>query len=534
MLSYGQTVGLLYFDEENAFRGYTLFYPENQNDVFLIDNCGQIVHTWSSDMERLSGKEQYLDDQGRLYLACIKPDLFGPTFGTGGSGGVLEILDWDGQILWQHIVADTLERQHHDLHIMPNGNILYIVWENIDLEVAYAHGFDRNNSQIGFWPDKIVEINPATDEIVWQWRAFDHMIQDIDSNLLNYGEVSSHPERIDINYLDFAFGRQDVHHINSVDYNPELDLILLSVRNFNEIWIIDHSTTIEEAAGHSGGNFGHGGDLLYRWGNPAAYKSGDAGDQKLFRNHDASWIDQVPEDHPLFGKISVFNNFVSNGVSRGDVLDFPLDTMTHSFLKDSDGTFLPKQIFTSYQHPMPEKTYSTAGSNIQFLPDGHVVMCAARQGRIFELTPEGDLAWEYFVPLKHGLPVKQGSEVSISENFTFSGRKYSFDFPGFAGKDLTPKGFLELDPLDNCTLNVEDRETSGVNVYPNPSRGRIMVKMPIGGEIRVLDAFGRVRYRQYHESGDNDIFLDLDPGLYFLSVKSNGYHIFHTQKVLVF
>ena len=62
--------------------------------------------------------------------------------------------------------------------------------------------------------------------------------------------------------------------VNSVDYNEAFDQIILSSHNFNEIWVIDHSTTTAQAASHSGGNSGMGGDLLYRWGNPRAYRYG--------------------------------------------------------------------------------------------------------------------------------------------------------------------------------------------------------------------------------------------------------------------
>ena len=58
-------------------------------------------------------------------------------------------------------------------------------------------------------------------------------------------------------------------HCNGLDYNSALDQIALSCRGMNEVYIIDHSTTTEEAVGHTGGNAGKGGDILYRWGNPS-------------------------------------------------------------------------------------------------------------------------------------------------------------------------------------------------------------------------------------------------------------------------
>jgi hypothetical protein len=58
------------------------------------------------------------------------------------------------------------------------------------------------------------------------------------------------------------------NHMNSIDYNPTFDQIAMSVRGNSEVWIIDHSTTTAQAKGHTGGKYGKGGDLLYRYGNP--------------------------------------------------------------------------------------------------------------------------------------------------------------------------------------------------------------------------------------------------------------------------
>src|SRR5690606_34374153 len=107
----------------------------------------------------------------------------------------------------------------------------------------------------------------------------------------NYGNPIDHPELLDINLGDSlpplisvdsmnilkSLGRarrnelpenrgSDLYHINSIKYNSELDQIAFSSPSLNEIFIIDHSTTTQESAGHRGGRWGKGGDFLYRWG----------------------------------------------------------------------------------------------------------------------------------------------------------------------------------------------------------------------------------------------------------------------------
>ena len=94
-------------------------------------------------------------------------------------------------------------------------------------------------------------------------------------------------------------------HCNSISYNPMLDEILISSRSMSEIYIIDHSTSTQQASSHSGGNHNKGGDIVYRWGNPQVYNQGSLIDKKLFGQHDAHWI---PNDFPDGGKIMIFNN----------------------------------------------------------------------------------------------------------------------------------------------------------------------------------------------------------------------------------
>ena len=158
--------------------------------------------------------------------------------------------------------------------------------------------------------------------IVWEWHIWDHMCQDTDPSLPNYSSnIADHPELIDINMIQSqggpgpGGGGGDWFHVNGVDYNEDLDQIVFSSKHFNEIFIIDHSTTTLEASGHDGGNSNKGGDILYRWGNPANYGRGDISDQKLNAQHGVHWIHL---GYIGAGKLLIFNNNPSDTLSNSN------------------------------------------------------------------------------------------------------------------------------------------------------------------------------------------------------------------------
>ncbi len=228
------------------------------------------------------------------------------SFNSGGRGGRIEIFAPDGTLTNTLILATTLMQQHHDVHPMPNGNILCITWEWHS--VAEALGAGRTTlSASSFWSETILEIRPTsatTWETVWQWRLWDHLIQDSDAAKPGFGVVAEHPELCDINFGTVS-SVGDWIHMNAIDYSPERDEILVSSRSLDELWVIDHSTSTAEAASHAGGTHGKGGDFLYRWGNPQGYDRGTAAHRQFFVVHGATWIDS---GLPGAGNILAFNN----------------------------------------------------------------------------------------------------------------------------------------------------------------------------------------------------------------------------------
>ncbi|MFT5829571.1 MAG: hypothetical protein ACI9D0_000146 [Bacteroidia bacterium] len=373
-------------------RGLTLFNPNFDQNTYLLDNNGQIVHTWN--LTQNPGNTVYLEEDGTLLRSHQIPG----GIGIGGKGGGVQRVRFDGSFSWEFPVANSLIQQHHDVLPMPNGNVMMIVWSKQTAADAIAAG--RNPSLISsptFFPEILIEYQqsgPTTGTEVWRWESMDHLVQDFDPTKPNFGVVADHPERIDINFPPNVITNGDWLHGNSVSYDEQLDQLLFSVPFLNELWIIDHSTTSAEAAGSTGGNSGKGGDLLYRWGNPAAYDAGTSADQKLFNQHGGMFIEP---GRPGAGNILVFNNQVPGPVQHSEVWELTRQADAGGNYPLAPGAaFGPAAPTWSYAAPVVSDFNSGFLSSAQRMPNGNTMVCSGVQGWLFEVDPAGTKVWEYF------------------------------------------------------------------------------------------------------------------------------------------
>ena len=280
--------------------------------------------------------------------------------------------------------------------------------------------------------------------------------------------------------------------MNSVDYNAELDHILLSARDFSEIWVIDHSTTTEEAAGHTGGNSGKGGDLLYRWGNPEAYGRGAPADRELYLQHDARWIESA---FPGEGNILVFDNGDHRrGGEYSRVLEIepPVDGAGEYSIAAGEA-FSPDAPAWSYQAPEPADFFSRRLSGANRLPNGNTLICQGGHGRFFEVTPDGQIVWEYVSPVTDRGPLVQGAPIPLrnaedTTNRVFQAKRYGADYPGLAGRDLTPMGVIEL-PKPTPTPSPTDTPTPEPTASPTPTTPDVVLgDANCDGAVNSIDA----------------------------------------------
>jgi hypothetical protein len=387
--SLSQTMNSANEPSPTFLEGQILYAPMWNTITYLIDSTGQVNHTWPSSF--FPGVAVWWLGDGTILRTIRVGD-----FVTAGAGGGVQKVKWDGTIEWDFRYNTNGYLSHHDVKTLPNGNVLLIAWETKTRSEAIAAGRNPNyvNNQ-GLMPDHIIEVKPTgptSGDIVWEWHVWDHLIQDYDSSKENYGAVGDHPELVDINYATSTM--TDWLHTNSIDYNKQFDQILVSVPNFGEIWVIDHSTTTEEAAGHTGGNSGMGGDLLYRWGNPQAYRAGTSPDRKFFWQHDATWI---KPGCPGQGHILVFNNGLNRpgtDYSSIDEIVPPVNESGH-YYRENDSAYGPSAQTWMYSADPPSSFYVSHLSGAQRLSNGNTLICNGESGKIFEVTPEGTTVWQY-------------------------------------------------------------------------------------------------------------------------------------------
>jgi hypothetical protein len=406
-----------------AAPGYTLYAPLEQKQTYLIDLDGKVAHAWKTTTQ--PGLIQYLLPNGHL-LRAGNLKIKGVWEEGRGAGGRVEELDWDGNVVWRYDVADDSAMQHHDIEPLPNGNVLVLAWERKTRAEALAAG--RNPRLLvsnELWPETVVEYSPSTESVVWEWHVWDHLVQERDPSLANYGDVSANPARIDLNYvLPGSTGDADWNHANSVAYNAELDQIMISSRSFSEFWIIDHATTTEEARGPAG-------DLLFRYGNPDAYGKGGPVDQQLFVQHDPDWI---PAGVPGAGDILVFSNGLPERREYSTVEQVKPVMENGQYVKDANGVFAATST-TVYPKTKKGARFSAIISGAQRMANGDTLVTHGPQGLMVEVDPSGKTVWEYEntrYSVHKDTPTESGAGIPIEPWWTFRARRYDPAYSGLA------------------------------------------------------------------------------------------------------
>jgi hypothetical protein len=393
--------GLLKYDTAKAYQGYTLIAPNEDKTTYLVDMEGYIVHTWPS--QYLPGQHALLLENGNLLRGGRLPN---PPVMHGGASGIVQEIDWNGNVVWEYKNLTPNSVQHHTFCRMPNGNTLVLCWEKKTREEAIAKGRDPNTvKENGIWPDYVQEVS-REGKVVWEWHVWDHL--------------GTGPDQFNLNFIlpprAGVMAGADWTHFNTVGYIPETDQIILNSRNFSEFYLINHKT----------------GAMEFRWGNPCAYGQGkcpsfdDDGDQQLFGPHNVSKLDN--------GNFLIFDN----GWQR------PEGNRSRAVEVDPKS----KVIVWQYATRTPNSFYSAFQGSAQRLPNGNTLITSTMSGHIFEVTggARPQVVWEFVLPTSaRGVPTCFVEDTTGSVHRAY---RYGLDYPAFEGKDLSLRRPFKLGCLE--------------------------------------------------------------------------------------
>ena len=442
-INLGYSQGGVITNKDATEEGYVLFkeaassWTSSNVNIYLMNNCGQIVNTWDGDI---------------LYYTHAKLLPNGNIIFHDGT--TIYEKSWDNELL-NTVTLNSFDTQiDYEVIKLENGNYLSVGRKYLDYAGFQALGFIPDNGDPDV-VDVVMELDSISGEILWEWNISDHSIQERDPTKSNYGIVAEHPELLNIDAIStYDWSWHESFMINGFDYNPELEQIMVSVRKMSEVVIIDRSTTTEEASGHTGGNSGKGGDVLFRWGNPGNYTDGSFDERKLYFQHNPKWIKYGPHK----GKISMFNNGLSREFdgprfSEGPVVDTHVDSQGNYSL-DSNNQFSSGEADIYYRAAEESDFFqSDYLSGVEMMPNGNAYFTVGQENKFYEVTEEGEIVWEFILP---------------GSSDPFRTEKYPIDYPAFANKELIPIEYVPgTTPHPDCSLsssNELDKELSQVTV----------------------------------------------------------------------
>jgi len=353
-------VGLRAFDPGRACPGFTMFAPhfEQNRLVYLIDLRGEVVHTWR--MPYPPGLSGYLTERGTLFYNGRTPEKgFLSRFPFKG-GAVLEA-DWKGNVLWEVRHPD----HHHHGILLRNGNVLLNCLGQVPDQIAErVTGGTADHSL----PSALYAPPPAGD--------VGKMYADYLAELTPAGQTVWQWRSWE--HLDpVADGIAEVQSLrtlwalgNSVLELPDGD-ILVSYRPISTVIRIARQT----------------GEIVWKLGPPT-----------LAGQHAPTPLDN--------GNILIFDN----GVHRLD------DPLPFSRVIEIDPA--TKNIAWTYQDRPVSNFFTPRMGNAQRLPNGNTLINEATFGRLFEVTRDGEVVWEYVNPFFGGPANAETNEIFRAYRYT--------------------------------------------------------------------------------------------------------------------
>ena len=332
-------LGTTIYIPEKCFNGYTVFsYEVGVPAARIIDMNGNVVN----EISPVRAARAKLLKNGNILTVS------GMAWSSWRKEGDVREYSWDGELVWRYKPPGLA---HHDVERLENGNTLLVYQEEVPREYLEKVKDPKRRTKI--LSDVVLEVTPEK-EIVWEWHGYRHL------DLNWYNPLCG----VDWMHTNTVRALPENRHYDAGDKRFKPGNIIISPRSLDTILIIDRETK----------------EVVWKYkGN---YKGGLQG------QHDAHMIDR---GLPGAGNILVFDNGSST---------VPLRSLKHpgeTYVLEIDPS--TEKIVWKYENG--EKFFSKFRGSVQRLPNGNTLICEADGRRIFEVTMEGEIVWEYTIPYHH-------------------------------------------------------------------------------------------------------------------------------------
>jgi len=401
--------GVTIYEPDRCWKGYTLLSamaghePAPNGPLYtaiLIDMEGNLVKEWAFSPQ---GVPMKMLPGGYVTAGTVAPPV----------QNALTLMDWDGNVIWR------LDRNHHHDYQIEGNPVGYYApgaepmvkgGKKLILGITYpdpnatAHVCD-----FPLYDDVLWELD-ADGNVLWKWLGWEHIAQ--------LGFDAAARDAIKTNRIQFMDPKaSDWLHCNSAswlgpnkwydqgDLRFHPDNVIVDFRNTNTIVIIARHD-------HPQGKWVSG-DIVWLVG--PNYSPGHP-EHKLGQIIGQHMAHMIPRGLPGAGNILLFDNGGSAGFgalvpgsARGS---YPNTLRDFSRVIEFDPITL--DIVWEYRQQYPtadldgdgdikgheRKFFSYFISGAQRLENGNTLVCEGANGRVFEVTTERDIVWEYISPYR--------------------------------------------------------------------------------------------------------------------------------------
>ncbi len=334
-VEHGAGDGVVRRDAQRSAPGYNLYTVQPLSTAELIDEQGHTIRSWHLDGSARWARAE-LTDNGDLLVIGLDAR-------RTPDGAPLPYDPDDARYLaWLDWDGDLLWKKqlpvHHDVEQQPDGNLLVLALRRRNVPKVHAELPTRDDLVLTLARDgTVIGTQSLLDGIAANQPAFElHRVTPDKRGGAPWVDLL-HANSIEVLRDESLASRHAL-------YKP--GNILGCFRHQNQIAVFDPARN----------------RVIWSWGA-----------DELRGPHDAQMLPS--------GNILLFDNGLGRGYSRAIELN-PVS----------------REIVWEYKSDPPSSFYTASKGSVQRLPNGNTLLAESDRGRAFEVTPDGEIVWEFLCP----------------------------------------------------------------------------------------------------------------------------------------